>query len=112
MSTKSTIILTNCCHIYRDYQIDENGFVLMDKPTLCIEVSYGATKACSENPLHQEYNDYIEVEYDSHFSRMIQFMVEHACAEGIDKYCRAIASEEQVAEIISDSACIPKRLLK
>lgn len=85
MSTKSTLLLTNCCHIYRDYQIDENGFTLMDKPILCIDVQYGYT---------EESVDYIEVEWNSHFSRMIQFMIEHACAEDIATYCRAIAASE------------------
>lgn len=61
MSTKSTILHTSFCHIYRD--IEFNG----DVEKLCIDVNYDYV---------DEYES-IEVLWDSDFAKMILFMLDN-----------------------------------
>jgi hypothetical protein len=60
MSSKSTLLLLPCCHIYTDC-IGANG-----GDTLCIEVSYGEA---------EEESDFIEVEESSDFAQLIKQFV-------------------------------------
>lgn len=60
MSTKSTILLMRCCHIYTDH-IGSNG-----KETLCIEVNHGDIEGL----------DCIEVEYDSEFAKLMLILLQ------------------------------------
>ncbi|PHR55984.1 MAG: hypothetical protein COA43_14805 [Robiginitomaculum sp.] len=57
MSTKSTLLLTPCCHIYTDC-IDD---------TLCIDVSYGS--------IDEVNNDHIEVHKNSDFANLMKDMI-------------------------------------
>ena len=60
MSSKSTLLMLPCCHIYTDC-IGANG-----GDTLCIEVSYGEAG---------EESDFIEVEEASEFAQLIKGFV-------------------------------------
>tara|TARA_R110000744_G_C19313622_1_gene556994 strand:- start:1229 stop:1432 length:204 start_codon:yes stop_codon:yes gene_type:complete len=60
MSSKSTLLLLPCCHIYTDC-IGANG-----GDTLCIEVSYGQV---------EDECDFIEVEASSDFGQLIKQFV-------------------------------------
>lgn len=63
MSSKSTILLTPFCHIYHDC-IGSNG-----DETLCIEVSYDDVECGGVA------QDFIEVKWDSEFSRLVQALL-------------------------------------
>ncbi len=62
MSTKSTIFLDSCCHIYKDV-IYHKG---VEKQTLCIDVSYSSI----------DDQDQIEVEWDSDFAKLVRKLLE------------------------------------
>ena len=73
MSSKSTIILLPCCHIFRD-SIGSNG-----KETLNIEVSYGNVKDGND---HQ---DCIEVDKDSDFAKIMSYLLKDKTEEELLK---------------------------
>ena len=73
MSSKSTIILLPCSHIFRD-SIGSNG-----NETLNIEVSYGDVK---DGNAHQ---DCIEVEKDSDFAKIISYLLKDKTEEELLK---------------------------
>jgi len=74
MSTKSTIFLTPCCHIYRDVEYTEAGEI----EKLCIDVSYLTV------------GDYysIEVLWKSDFAEMIRFLFDTIDHDELDRVCR------------------------
>ncbi|MGB1320881.1 MAG: hypothetical protein ACPG5L_08115 [Vibrio gallaecicus] len=81
MSTKSTILLTSCCHIYKDKQYQHTNLPCdEDKETLVIDVSYGDIQDT------YEYLNCIAVEWDSDFAAMIRFMIKTCGADVIEKF--------------------------
>ena len=64
MSSKSTILSLPCCHIYYDC-IGANG-----GDTLVISVDYGNTPSGGDD------NDYIEVDANSEFAKLIAHLLE------------------------------------
>ena len=63
MSSKSTLLLLPCCHIYND-SIGANG-----GDTLVIDVSYGTVKDLTDD------NDYVEVEHNSEFANLMRYLL-------------------------------------
>ena len=63
MSSKSTLLLLPCCHIFDDC-IGLNG-----TDTLVIDVSYGAITELSDD------NDYIEVDGNSEFASLMRYLL-------------------------------------
>ncbi|HHZ71422.1 MAG TPA: hypothetical protein EYN54_14350 [Methylococcaceae bacterium] len=63
MSSKSTLLLLPCCHIFNDC-IGSNG-----GDTLVIDVSYSAVRDLTDD------NDYIEVEQESEFANLMQYLL-------------------------------------
>ncbi len=81
MSTKSTILLTNCCHIYRDKQYQHSESPCDgDDEVLVIDVSYG--------DIQDDELNCIVVEWNSDFSAMIRFMIKTCGADSVDEFCR------------------------
>ena len=79
MSTKSTILLTNCCHIYRDYGHQHSNYENdRDKKVLVIDVSYGFI----------DYQSIIVVDCESDFAAMILHMVKTMGTDYLDNFCR------------------------
>ena len=56
MSTKSTILLLPCCHIYRDVMIE----------SFAIDVSYGEV---------EDNSDWIEVDGSSEFANLMRYLL-------------------------------------
>ena len=73
MSSKSTIILLPCCHIFKDF-IGSNG-----NETLNIEVYYGNVKDGND---HQ---DCIEVEKNSDFAKIMSYLLKDKTEEELLK---------------------------
>lgn len=63
MSSKSTLSLLPCCHIFDDC-IGSNG-----TDTLAIDVSYGAIRDLTDD------NDYIEVGGNSEFANLMRYLL-------------------------------------
>tara|TARA_R110001632_G_scaffold44553_3_gene113269 strand:- start:299 stop:535 length:237 start_codon:yes stop_codon:yes gene_type:complete len=63
MSSKSTLSLLPCCHIFDDC-IGSNG-----TDTLVIDVSYGAIRDLTDD------NDYIEVGGNSEFANLMRYLL-------------------------------------
>ena len=63
MSSKSTLLLLPCCHIFDDC-IGSNG-----TDTLVIDVSYGAVRDLTDD------NDYIEVDGNSEFAKLMRYLL-------------------------------------
>jgi len=84
MSTKSTILLTNCCHIYHDlgYQHSDDK-ANHGKEVLVIEVEYGFI-----DDEKQGDQSAIIVEYNSDFAAMILHMIKTCGADVLDEFCR------------------------
>lgn len=80
MSTKSTLLCTPWCHIYKDH-IGSNG-----KETLVIDCSYG-------NVVTEEEHNCIEVESDSDFAVMIRAMIGAIGEDDLERIVRRINPE-------------------
>lgn len=80
MSTRSTLLLANCCHIYHDYFRFEDGAVDMDREILVIDVHYGCANEYGEG--------LIEVEWDSDFAAMIRMTIQMFTPEVLEAFCR------------------------
>jgi len=63
MSSKSTLLLLPCCHIFDDC-IGSNG-----TDTLVIDVSYGAISYLADD------NDYIEAAGNSEFANLMRYLL-------------------------------------
>lgn len=73
MSTKATIKLLPCCHIYNDY-IGSNG-----KETFCVEVHYGSVQDGRDS------QDLIEVNHDSDFAKLMRYLLEGKTEEELQE---------------------------
>ena len=74
MSTKITIFMTNCCHIYKDSEyIDGNEI-----EKLCIDVDYLTLDECNS----------IEVLWESDFAELIRTIFNTLDNEKLDQICR------------------------
>ena len=78
MSTKSTLLLTNCCHIYRDYGANEDGTIDLDSEIMSIDVNYGVI---------DKGEGYIELEWESDFAAMIRHMIKTCGNDALDEFC-------------------------
>lgn len=76
MSTKSTLLLLPCCHIFEDC-IGSNG-----GDTLAIEVSYGDVLLTDLDV------DYIEVESKSEFANLMRYLLKDKSLEELTKASR------------------------
>lgn len=82
MSTKSTILLTNCCHIYKDKQYQHTNYECdADSDVLVIDVSYGDIQ-------DNDCQNSIVVEWDSDFAAMIRFMVKTCGSDTIESFAK------------------------
>jgi hypothetical protein len=91
MSTKSTILSTKCCHIYRDYKYKHTCGIITngEEFVLVIEVDYGFV----------DYNDLedqstIVVDYNSDFAKMIIMMIDKVGADDIEKFVKGLNQTE------------------
>jgi len=75
MSTKSTIFMTNCCHIYKDVEYANCGCEI---EKLCIDVDYLTLDEC----------DSIEVLWESDFAELIRTIFNTLDSEKLDQICR------------------------
>lgn len=77
MSTKSTILNTPWCHVYRDYAYNHGETVtdVSDLEVLVIEASYGNVEMYGEEHLNKD-NDTIIIGADSEFAKMVIWMCE------------------------------------
>ena len=74
MSSKSTLFLTNCCHIYKD--VDCDGGV--ENETLNIDVSYD----------YEQDLNMISVSLNSDFAFLIRTMLDSLDHNRLDEMCR------------------------
>ncbi len=93
MSTRSSILCTPACHIYRDYayQHTEKTDIDGDKQVLVIDVSYGSVD-------YEEYEDQasIVVDWDSDFAKMVRLMIDKCGAKWIESMHRAEGKVESI----------------
>lgn len=91
MSTKSTVLLTPCCHIYKDYTQNHTQYLetYTDEYVLVIDVSYG-------NIYDGEEQDCIVVDWNSDFAAMIRFMVRTCGADVIDEFVTTYHKNKEV----------------